>query len=127
MPSDTTRTMITGKDCTSCGVCCLVDKDEKDYVYVSQEDYERLPEHYRREVVPFGIESAFNTDSGFLKTRRLTTIPNDMRACVAWRGTPGVKARCLIYEKRPDTCVRFQPGSDQCLAARRRFGLEVTT
>ncbi len=31
---------------------------------------------------------------------------------------------CRIYETRPEVCRKFEPGSDQCIEARRRLGIE---
>ncbi|MGB0259558.1 MAG: hypothetical protein ACPGES_12975 [Coraliomargarita sp.] len=31
---------------------------------------------------------------------------------------------CKIYEDRPSVCRKFEPGSEQCIEARRRQGIK---
>jgi len=38
--------------------------------------------------------------------------------CAALRGKVGVSCRCACYDRRPDVCADFAPGSEQCLEAR---------
>ena len=50
--------------------------------------------------------------------------------CVAFRGTVGERASCSIYERRPQVCRDFPPGSRHCLLARRRAQIptvDITT
>jgi Fe-S-cluster containining protein len=44
--------------------------------------------------------------------------------CVALAGQIGCEVACTIYTERPGPCREFEEGSDACLRARRRHGLE---
>lgn len=43
--------------------------------------------------------------------------------CVAMCGQIGVKSRCSIYERRPQVCRDFEPGSSLCMWARKQANL----
>jgi len=45
--------------------------------------------------------------------------------CAALAGEVGSRAQCSVYENRPLVCREFQPGSEDCIMARRRFDLPV--
>lgn len=44
--------------------------------------------------------------------------------CAALRGNVGRRVSCSIYERRPEACRGFLPGSRDCLDARRNVGLK---
>lgn len=88
-------------DCRTCGACCKG-------LEVDLGFGDDIPEALVKDDRLFGL---------LMRTRK--------GRCIAFRGTIGEKARCSIYEDRPQVCRDFEPGCDTCLYARRREGLEV--
>ncbi len=43
--------------------------------------------------------------------------------CAALTGEIGIRAACSVYKNRPLVCREFQPGSEDCIMVRGRFGL----
>jgi Fe-S-cluster containining protein len=100
-------------DCRTCGACCYGDEM---WIHVMACDDERL---------------------GHQGVRHLTVLTEHGRGYIA-RSMKMVGGRCIafrdrlvdggcgcsIYETRPDICRDFQAGSADCLAARRRRGIE---
>ena len=100
-------------DCRTCGACCYGDEM---WIHVMASDDDRLG------------------DEG---TRHLTVLTQHGRGyfarsmkmlggrCIAFRDRlADGGCGCSIYETRPDICREFQAGSPDCLAARRRRGIE---
>ena len=54
----------------------------------------------------------------------LRLVGDDQR-CIALEGTIDDHAACGIYAVRPKACRRVQPGDDECVRARTRFGLPL--
>ncbi len=46
--------------------------------------------------------------------------------CVALRGVMGGAVRCSIYDRRPEICRQFEPGSGGCLEARAAMAHRMT-
>ena len=100
-------------DCRTCGACCYGDEM---WIHVMASDDDRL---------------------GGEGTRHLTVLTQHGRGyfarsmkmlggrCIAFRDRlADGGCGCSIYETRPDICREFQAGSPDCLAARRRRGIE---
>lgn len=99
-------------DCQSCGACC-VGSD----VLLGE-----------------GEAARFATDSRLAGLVVLRTVrpgvslpflkrTADTDTCVAFAGPLG-RCRCTIYEHRPFLCRDLEPGSEYCLEARRRAGMD---
>jgi len=43
--------------------------------------------------------------------------------CVALKGEVGIHVSCEIYDCRPSPCHEFQAGSERCLQAREKHGV----
>jgi Fe-S-cluster containining protein len=89
--------------CRACGACCSYSPEWPRFSLESDADIERIP----RELV----------DDGAGRMRC-----NGDR-CTALVGEVGKSTSCAIYAVRPDVCRTCLPGDDECLTARRRFGL----
>ncbi len=110
-------------DCTRCGACCIADYDDVSYVDLDDADYRRLTDREKRLLV----HDDGATFTGDAQLRSLLT-KHDRRGncrCKALRGTIGRRVYCSIYERRPRACVRFEPGSPGCRAAREASRISV--
>lgn len=114
--------MMSVFDCQLCGACCISPWTGAGYVRLYPEDLARLSEAglpvVREETDWYGPEGIVK-----LLTRR---DDGGRRACVAFEGSAGGPCSCSIYERRPNVCRQFEPGSDLCLEARRRVGLDTS-
>ena len=96
-------------DCDGCGACCVANfRDDYGYVDLDDRDVDRLTE---REVRLCVVQEY--ADRKMLKTRRR----KHATVCCFLRGTVLKTARCAIYERRPDACRKFKPGSWDCRIA----------
>lgn len=95
--------------CQTCGACCA--SFRVDFSVLEHE------EHGGR--VPAGLAVEV-TDS----TCRMRGTDHARPRCAALVGKVGEKAICGIYEWRPSPCREFEEGSDACVQARRRHGLD---
>ncbi len=96
-------------DCQSCGACCIYGGD----VVVEATD-PHLPLHLTRSVrgrVGFGSWEAI--DGTRIMARRACN------GCAALRIKSG-RYRCRIYDSRPSACRKFEAGSEECDAARKK-------
>jgi Fe-S-cluster containining protein len=100
-------------DCQTCGACCVAERDDPTYPYVSPADVRRSPPRFVRLHV---INEHIATTPARQRVGPLrgTTACT----CAALRGSVGHRVSCSIYEHRPDVCRAFEPGSSACLAAR---------
>lgn len=99
-------------DCQTCGACCatfdvwLMDSD--------LDRFERSPNLLHLTVIPPG---------GAAGQWRFMRRDDKTGQCVALEG--GLRScRCTIYEHRPMLCRDFEAGSEDCLEARRRHGID---
>lgn len=98
----------TQYDCTQCGACCrsfpiFASASDAQTEPKIQREALHLPEHLQSANMAYQLYPLpFHTGCPFL---------ND-------------DALCRIYEARPMVCRRFEPGSAQCIEARRRQGIE---
>lgn len=95
-------------DCATCGGVCCAPKNLHLTINLSRKEAERLNARH----------------PGTAVQRR------DWQGHVVWEiptpcpfltGTPGVDARCGIYDHRPNVCAVFPPGCAKCLKLRDRF------
>ncbi|ROP99580.1 hypothetical protein EDC65_1364 [Stella humosa] len=89
--------------CQSCGACCGYSADWPRFSLESDEALARIP------------EAMVSASRGGMRCE------NDR--CTALVGEIGVAAACGIYADRPDVCRACMPGDEECLVARRKFGL----
>jgi Fe-S-cluster containining protein len=94
-------------DCQACGACCKFGGD-----VTVEEGEAQVPRHLTRSVRRLMGYASWEADCG---TRRMAR-KND--CCIAFRGQVGGACRCSIYDRRPEVCRTFTPGSPDCLAAR---------
>ena len=87
-------------DCKSCGACCafkwswpVFKRDRSDAVNIPNE--------------------MVRTDYPLMKTEN--------NQCVALDGKVGESVCCKIYNDRPNSCRKFEPGSDLCKEARKKL------
>lgn len=100
-------------DCQSCGACCVHGGE----VVVEATDTP-LPKHLTRSVrgmVGFG---SWEVERG---TRVMAR--NGCNGCVALNSRAGQHS-CRIYDKRPAVCREFESGSEECLSARKKGGMD---
>jgi Fe-S-cluster containining protein len=100
-------------DCQACGACCrtfdvwLMDTD--------LDRFERAPHLLSLTVIAPGTAAG---QWRFMRreqsTGQCTALEGGLRSC-----------RCTIYEDRPTLCRDFQAGSEDCLDARRRHGIDA--
>ena len=92
-------------DCQSCGACCVKGGD----VPVFPSD--QTPARLTRSVRGLMGYASYEADE-FRIMKRV-----DGRCAALCTGESG-SCRCLIYDRRPQVCAQFSPGSEACLAAR---------
>lgn len=100
-------------DCLKCGACCHQGYD----VLLSPSEeaqYQRTP-RLRRLVVLHTLSNGQNLP--FLRQHPFTG------RCVALRGRLG-DVYCSIHPDRPSLCDMFEVGSEDCLKARRDWGVD---
>lgn len=110
-------------DCKTCGACCrasaFMELPHRPFADMTDTEAQEIEEKHPGSVT-------LTTPSGwtFDPERFVMAIkPGEHGRCVALRGKVGKKVSCAIYEDRPSTCREFEPGDEQCFAARRRAGL----
>jgi len=91
--------------CQTCGACCAYSRE---WPRFTTEDDAAL------DLIP----PAYVDDS-------LGRMRCEGERCSALTGKIGVATSCAIYTVRPDVCRACQPGDDECLVARRHFGLSI--
>ena len=97
-------------DCENCGACCRCFP-----IFALESDAEREPK-----IREAGIRcDDFLGEKGKV-AYRLHPLPF-LDTCAFLKEDQ----LCRIYESRPEVCRRFEPGSDQCLEARKRVGVGV--
>lgn len=96
-------------DCTACGACCAS----------FRVDFHPSAGEAQGGRVPEGLYDELNRSIA-----RMRGTDDAQPRCRALRGTIGQCVRCGIYDERPDPCREFEAGSEACLRARRRHGLE---
>lgn len=94
---------LSDADCQSCGACCAYSSA---WPRFSTEDEAALA------LIPQSLVSA-----------DLTGMACDGSRCAALRGEVGHATTCSVYAIRPVVCRECAPGGDDCLMARRAYGL----
>lgn len=99
-------------DCQKCGACCATFD-----VWLDEADLDRIARkpHIRALTVLHKSPSGW---SGTFMQRDAAT-----GQCRALAGRLG-DCTCTVYEDRPELCRAFEAGSEDCLEARRRHGIE---
>jgi len=95
--------------CIGCGVCCT--------------QY-RVAFHWSETTAhPDGMVPAELTEP--LRHHEVVMKGTDARPsrCIALAGEPMIDARCSIHGRHPSCCRAVEVGSDQCLRARRAYGM----
>lgn len=90
-------------DCRTCGACCSFSSEWPRFSTESEADLDRLPSEFVADDLS-GMRCA------------------DAR-CSALSGRVGGETSCNVYAIRPEVCRACVPGGDDCLMARRAFGL----
>lgn len=104
-------------DCRTCGACCLSEYENlKTYIPLLDADLERFTPAMKRRLVVLDRMGLPNL--GVKRYSRGT-----QRICALHTGRVGYRSACTIYERRPEVCREFQPGSEACLYARKDAGL----
>lgn len=108
-------TLPLGTDCRDCGACCGTQNMLKDvHVKLDNDDFDLIPKGLRGSLI------VTKEDGRYLKTKRNADGDN---VCAALSGTIGDRCKCGIYSKRPMVCRLFEPGSPECLLARKARGM----
>ena len=95
-------------DCENCGACCRCYP-----IFALASDAEREPQ-----IREAGVRcDDFLGEEGSVAYRLFPLFRK--QACVFLKDDQ----LCRIYETRPETCRKFEPGSEQCREARRRVGV----
>ncbi len=105
-------------DCETCGACCSnPDANRKTsyryYVFIDDAQSKLLtrPDWRKRYTV--------EDDQG-LPHMRL----DPSGRCVALEGRIGRRVKCVVYANRPRGCRALEPGTEECLRARRERGID---
>jgi len=94
---------LTDADCQSCGACCAYSSAWPRFSTEDDADLDRLP------------PALVSADLGGMAC-------NGSR-CAALCGEVGRATTCSVYAIRPVVCRECVPGGDDCLMARRAYGL----
>ena len=94
-----------GFDCKSCGACCSYSSEWPRFSTEDDAQLARIPEK--------------------LVAASETGMRCEGARCSALAGEVGKSTACTIYDIRPDVCRACMPGGDDCLMARRAFGMPV--
>jgi Fe-S-cluster containining protein len=97
---------MSDTDCRRCGACC---HSREGTILITEEDILRWRRLGRNDLIDELVEGHFG----------LQAFPNGPRGACAHLGIPGAPNDCSIYQMRATVCRTFQPGSAQCLEARR--------
>ena len=89
--------------CQTCGACCSFSAEWPRFTTEDDADLDLIP----RALVDDG-EGRMRCEGD---------------RCAALVGEIGRSTACSIYAVRPEVCRTCMPGDDECLMARRRFGL----
>ncbi len=101
-------------DCKACGACCCAGFDVALFAG-DVERFERAPALLSLTILHQGRTGP-----------PIRFMQKDASGrCVALAGRLG-ECACTIYPDRPMLCDAFEAGSDDCRAARRRFGLPIS-
>ena len=90
-------------DCQTCGACCSFSNEWPRFSLEDDAQLDQIPE-----ALVAADLSGMRCESG---------------RCAALGGVVGTATACTIYAIRPDVCRACLPGDDDCLMARRAFGL----
>jgi Fe-S-cluster containining protein len=112
MSTATPRNEIGADDCRSCGACCGPPYPADSYIDLTPLDLARLSRGDRRHLAEGNAPAL------------ATAVTDDGVVCSALRGRIGTRVRCTIYERRPDACRRFEPGSRGCRRMRAHAALD---
>jgi Fe-S-cluster containining protein len=109
-------------DCQSCGVCCCNtafnrEHHTREYIEVARDDVLLQTAHKER-LKQLAVRNA--EGKWHLK------LVNDEQRCNALEGELMKGVACTIYTLRPSGCRKVEAGDEECLIARRRFGLPLT-
>lgn len=105
-------------DCRTCGACCVSEYDSDIYVQLKPGDQERLTKAQRKRLVVLGQTPG----TAYLRTKTERSRAAHV-VCALHIGVVGKTSRCGIYERRPEICSEFEPGSRACRIAREDAGL----
>ncbi len=108
-------------DCQACGVCCCNTEANlrafsAAYIEVTKDD--RL---YREDRARLKVLADRDGDGRW----HMKLQGRDAR-CIGLEGELGYGVACTIYPWRPKVCKNVEAGDEECLKARRRFGLPLT-
>ena len=103
-------------DCQRCGACCVYSGE----ITVLNDIDLAVPRYLTRSVRRMmGYFSDDHFDMRRMARVQLPAPKESHSQCVAFGGEIGRDCRCKIYQNRPKVCREFEPGSDDCLQARR--------
>ncbi len=104
-------------ECDRCGLCCRHLIVEVDHLDVVREPrlLEFAQAHRTWDGEPY--ESDWDKTYAF--------VPRLVDGKIAPCGFLGAENLCAIYPTRPNCCVAFQAGDEQCQELRRQHGLEA--
>lgn len=108
-------------DCQACGACCCNTARNRaagtrEYVEVTRED--RL---FREDRERFRALTVRGEDG-----RSFMKLVGAEQRCIALEGELAAGVGCAIYALRPAGCRQVESGDEECLNARRLFGLPLT-
>lgn len=107
-------------DCQGCGACCCNTQrnlmlNDRDYVEVTSTD-----ELWKNKELLQRV--AVRNEAGALHLK----LVGEEQRCASLDGDVGAGVGCTIYAWRPSGCRRVEAGDEECLRARRKFGLPLT-
>jgi Fe-S-cluster containining protein len=114
-------------DCQSCGACCSPAYDDDDrYVELEERDRKRLPWPRRNLLVLTETETVPALSETVTRSWIRTRVNRDGDlVCSCLTGKVGGRVACSVYEKRPEICRAFRPGSSMCIQSRVVEGIHV--
>jgi Fe-S-cluster containining protein len=105
-------------DCQTCGACCCNSDENRAEKFI---DYVEVPKRARLQLHRTILRKL--TVVNAQGERHMRLVGKEQR-CIALEGKVGGEVRCTIYELRPPSCRKVEPGSDECLRDRRERGID---
>ena len=117
--SGPSKALESGALCRSCGACCVAPFMSDGWAGLEDEDLPALKRVRLRIVHDADLRPLIATEQREIRQGPLAGYRATV--CHKLRGTPGVRASCTIYDKRPSVCREYRPGSSVCLEARKEI------
>jgi Fe-S-cluster containining protein len=108
---------LFGAECRSCGLCCIYFASPLTGLNLRDGDGADVP----RKFIQIGPRRTLVEGEEYNRYLRVIPDPHfeNQKRCMALKGEARRDVACDIYDKRPNVCREFDPGSAYCLFIRR--------